>query len=339
MDRVQAGKLANPCRGRVIWSPIKSIWIVSMYAGAMIGGWLTFSGEMFWLFAITSVFTLCAGHSVGMHRRLIHNSFKCPQWLEYTLVYFGALIGLAGPFSIIYMHELRDWSQRQPRCHDYFASRQPLLKDWFWLLNCNIRLEHPPSIRYEARIMDDRFYHLLEKTRYLQQLPWAIAFYALFGWGGVFWGICVRVSVCTTGHWLMGYIAHRWGHRQWDVAGAGVQGYNVPGCGLITMGECWHNNHHAYPDSAKLGLAPYQSDPGWWLISLLHRLGLAWDIQQPNTLPARTNLVRPPAIVRPAIARRTLSDSLFRPLLEELLIRLNELNRFRRAICPFRQRL
>lgn len=321
MVRVYATEAANPSRGRVVWNPAKSAWILSMYVGAVAGLGFYFSWSVFWLFTVTSILTLCAGHSVGMHRRLIHNSFDCPQWLEYTLVYVGALIGLAGPFSIIYMHELRDWSQRQPHCHDYFASRQPLPKDWFWLLNCDICLDHPPIIRYEPRIVDDRFYHLLEKTRYLQQIPWAVLFYFLLGWGGVLWGICLRVSVCTTGHWLMGYVAHRWGDRTWDVQGAGVQGYNVPGCGLITMGECWHNNHHAFPESAKLGINPNQADPGWWMICGLQKLGLAWNIQQPETLPTRTNLVRswryrPQTIVGAEIVR--------------------ELNSLRKYYCPFR---
>ena len=324
MSRVQASVIADPCRGQVIWNPSKSIWILGMYTGAIVGGWLTFSWQVFVLFAVTSIFTLCAGHSVGMHRRLIHNSFSCPKWLEYTLVYFGALVGLAGPFSIIYMHELRDWSQRQHRCHDYFASRQPLAKDWFWLLNCDIRLDYPPTIRYEARIADDRFYHLLEKTRFLQQIPWAVLFYLMFGWGGVFWGICMRVSICTTGHWLMGYFAHRWGQRQWDVVGAGVQGYNVPGFGLLTMGECWHNNHHAFPDSAQLGVGKGQSDPGWWFICLLEKLGLVWDVQQPTTISASSKLIRLP------IAQPPLSNSI------QLFNRANYL---RRKYCPFRQGL
>ena len=135
--------------------------------------------------------------------------------------------------------------------------------------------------------MGDRVYWALEKTRQLQQLPWAIVFYAIGGWSWVLWGICMRVSVCMTGHWLVGYIAHRWGHRDWHIDGAGVQGYNVRFCGLITMGECWHNNHHAYPDSAQMGLTVSQSDPGWWLIRTLEMLGLVWDVRRPEDLPQR----------------------------------------------------
>lgn len=290
--RIQAcDRKVDPCLGQVQWSPQKSAWISSMYLAALLGGPLTFSGDAFLLFAVTSVITLCAGHSVGMHRRLIHNSFDCPQWLEQVMVYCGTLMGFAGPFSIIRMHELRDWAQRQPHCHDYFASRQNLCKDWFWLLHGDLYLRYPPTIHYERRVAANAFYKWLEKTRFLQQVPWGMVFYVIGGWPWVVWGICVRVSVCVTGHWLVGYFAHRWGHRDWHIDGAGVQGYNVPGLGLLTMGECWHNNHHAFPNSARLGHSPYQADPGWWLIRSLQILGLAWNIQRPQDVELNPKLL------------------------------------------------
>ncbi|WP_225139825.1 MULTISPECIES: hypothetical protein [unclassified Bradyrhizobium] len=48
------------------------------------------------------------------------------------------------------------------------------------------------------------------------------------------------------------------------------------------MGENWHNNHHAYPGSAKLGLLPGQVDPGWWLIRSLEAIGLVWNVRTPH---------------------------------------------------------
>jgi fatty-acid desaturase len=282
--------VSDPCSGRVYFSPIKSLWITSMYIGAFAGAVFAFSWSGMVLFFVTSAVTLCAGHSVGMHRRLIHNSFDCPLWLEYVLAHLGSLVGLAGPFSIIQMHEFRDWAQRQDHCHDYFASRRNLLIDHFWILHCTIALDHPPLIRLEERLAGDRMHQFLEQTWMLQQLPWAVLFYGIGGWSWLLWGICMRVSVCMTGHWLVGYCAHRWGHRDWNVEGAGVQGYNVPFCGLITMGEAWHNNHHAFPDSARFGIFPHQTDPGWWLIQLFEKLGLAWNIKLPKDLPSRPEL-------------------------------------------------
>lgn len=81
---------------------------------------------------------------------------------------------------------------------------------------------------------------------------------------------------------------------RWQVLGAGVQGHDVPIAALVSMGESWHNNHHAFPGSAKHGLHPAQPDPGWWLLLVLQRMGLVWDVNTPETLPVREALVRLP---------------------------------------------
>jgi stearoyl-CoA desaturase (delta-9 desaturase) len=103
------------------------------------------------------------------------------------------------------------------------------------------------------------------------------------------------VSVCVTGHWLVGHFAHRKGGQSFIVEGAAAQGYNVPFATLISMGENWHNNHHAYPGSAKMGLFPGQIDPGWWLIKAFETAGLAWNVRTPADLPDREGLRRLPA--------------------------------------------
>jgi stearoyl-CoA desaturase (delta-9 desaturase) len=51
---------------------------------------------------------------------------------------------------------------------------------------------------------------------------------------------------------------------------------------LPTIGEGWHNNHHAFPSSAIFGFERWQLDPGAWLLRGLERLGLVWDIQRPS---------------------------------------------------------
>ncbi len=73
-----------------------------------------------------------------------------------------------------------------------------------------------------------------------------------------------------------------------------MQGYNVPYFGLLTMGEAWHNNHHAFPASARLGLNPGETDPGWWVLQALKRIGLVWALKTPEDLPHRPNLVSIP---------------------------------------------
>lgn len=291
-ERILAGMGADPVRGRVRWAPAKSLWLGAMTLAALALGPFFLTTGAFLLFLGFSGLTLCAGHSVGMHRRLIHGSFQCPLWLEYLCVYLGVLVGMAGPIGMIRIHDMRDWAQRQPDCHDFFGHRGGFWRDAWRQLHCVLVLASPPAFRLEPRLAGDRVYALLERTWMWQQLPWAALFLALGGLPWLVWGICARVSVCVTGHWLVGHFAHREGGQTWLVDGAAVQGYDVRIAGLISMGESWHNNHHAFPGSARLGLEPGQVDPGWALIRILERLGLAWDIVTPRELPFRPALRR-----------------------------------------------
>ena len=74
------------------------------------------------------------------------------------------------------------------------------------------------------------------------------------------------------------------------VDGVGLMGYDVPLWAIPTMGESWHNNHHAFPASARHGIFSGQTDIGFGFIRLLEKLGLAWDIQTPDNLPSRKGL-------------------------------------------------
>jgi len=290
IHRVVENETVDPVSGHVVWSPMKSLFIIAMYIATGIGITRYFSWDAFALFMVKTSAVLLLGHSVGMHRRLIHNSFDCPLLLEYFLVYMGVLVGLGGPYTMIRTHDTRDWAQRKPKCHDYFAHRRKLLQDAFWQMHCDVRLNHPPRIVPESRIAGSRFYHFIEKHWIAVHLPWAIAFYLLGGVPWVIWGVCAQIAVTVTGHWLIGYIAHQDEPTGWHVRGAGVHGYNVKFCGLISMGECWHNNHHAFPGSALIGIDKGQADPGWWFIKCLKALGLATNIKTHKDLPERKEL-------------------------------------------------
>ncbi len=290
--RILADADSHPALGVVTWRPVKSIWIGTMTAVAFLLGPLFFSWSAFAVFLALSAVTLCGGHSVGMHRRLIHNSFECPLWLEYVLVELGTLVGMAGPIGMMRQHDIRDWAQRQPECHDFLCHRRSFWHDAFWQLHCDLQLTCGPEFRPEPRVANDRVYDWMERTWMWHQLPLALILFAFGGWSWVIWGVAARVSVCVTGHWLIGHFAHRQGPQSFIVRGASVQGFDVPIAALLSMGESWHNNHHAYPGSARLGLMPDQPDPGWWLILTLRRLGLAWNIRTPATMAFRPELQR-----------------------------------------------
>ena len=101
------GEGTNATEGRVVWAPVKSIWNTCMIVAALILGPATASIDSVAMFAILTYITLLFGHSVGMHRLLIHRSYECHPWLARTLTYVGVLVGMAGPFGILNNHRLK----------------------------------------------------------------------------------------------------------------------------------------------------------------------------------------------------------------------------------------
>jgi stearoyl-CoA desaturase (delta-9 desaturase) len=281
---------ASPVEGDVVWDVPRSLWNAAMLIGAVVFAPLTFSWSALAVFLVTAGITLCAGHSVGFHRRLIHRSFDCPKWLERTLVWFGTAVGMGGPIWTIRLHDTRDWAQRQPDCHWFLRHDKPLLVEGFYYLHFRLRLKHPPGFDPGPGIGDDPFHLFLNRTWMLQQIPIALILYLLGGWPWVVWGVFVRVTACTTMHWFISYHAHKHGPQDWIVDGAVIQAHNVPLMAIPTMGEAWHSNHHAFPSSARHGLYPGQIDLGWHFVQLLEALGLAWNVKVPAKLPPRPGI-------------------------------------------------
>jgi stearoyl-CoA desaturase (delta-9 desaturase) len=149
--------------GSVHWKPVKSLWISTMTVLGLAAPFFFTWGALLVFLATTAV-TICLGHSLGMHRRLIHRSYDCPLWLERLFVYFGTLVGMAGPYGMIRQHDIRDWAQRKPVCHPYLAHRSTIARDGYWQLHCELRLANPPTLVTERRVSEDGFYRLLEAT-------------------------------------------------------------------------------------------------------------------------------------------------------------------------------
>lgn len=289
-SRVVPGPLTDVMAGRILWDGPQSVWVLGHLGIAVVGGVLTVSWSAVLVFVVLTALTICAGHSVGMHRLLIHRSFKTPKLLEYVLVWLGVLVGMAGPIGMIRAHDMRDWHQRQTLCPAHPSHGAGFWQDAWWQMHCRYALDHPPEFIVEPEVARDPVYLFVERWWRWQQLPVALLLYAGGGIGWVVWGISVRISVSLIGHWLVGHYAHKGGHQGWRVSGLAVQGYNLRGLGLVTFGENWHGNHHAFPGSARLGVEPGQMDPGYWFIKALEQVGLAQDVQTPETLVPRPGL-------------------------------------------------
>src|SRR5271165_6950322 len=120
------GSMASAVQGRPVLDPPKAAWNAAMLLVGLGFAPALFRWDALILFLSVTYASLLIGHSVGMHRMMIHRSFACPKPVERLLIYLGVLVGVAGPFGIIRIHDLRDWAQRQEDCHDFFAHRRAL---------------------------------------------------------------------------------------------------------------------------------------------------------------------------------------------------------------------
>ena len=290
IDRVIPRPETKNLEGRIVWTPIQSLWTFGNGLLGLIGVVFFASWGALVVFVVLTGVTVCAGHSVGMHRLLIHRSFRTYKPIEYVMVWLGVLVGMAGPHGMIRAHDMRDWHQRQVNCPPHPSHGAGFWRDAWWQMHCVFRLDHPPEFVIEVEVLNDAVYKQMERTWRWQQLPVALVLFAFGGIGFVLWGVCLRVFVTLSGHWAVGHFAHRRGTQGWVIDGLPVQGFNLPHLGFLTFGENWHGNHHAFPHSAKLGVEKGQADPGFWLIKTLEALGLAWDVQEPDDQPARYGL-------------------------------------------------
>ena len=115
------GDEACPVKGRVVLDFSKLLWTGSLILfGLCLAPFFTNIAAICLGLSFTYI-TLLLGHSVGMHRMMIHRSFKAVRWVRYSLLYLGTLVGIGGPSAVIKIHDTRDWAQRAPRCHPYLS--------------------------------------------------------------------------------------------------------------------------------------------------------------------------------------------------------------------------
>ena len=149
--------------GYIRWDALKSIWLFAMCFGGVAAILVTPSWSGLGVFLFTTAVTICAGHSVGMHRLLIHRSFQTPKWVEYCLVWLGTLVGMAGPYGMVRAHDMRDWQQRQYLCPPHPSHDAGFWRDAWWQMHCRFDLKHPPRFQIEAEVAEDPFYQWLER--------------------------------------------------------------------------------------------------------------------------------------------------------------------------------
>ncbi|CAL9018569.1 unnamed protein product [Prunus brigantina] len=237
-----------------------------------------FSWGALWLaFALYVVTGL--GITLGFHRSLAHRSFKLPRWLEYFFVYCGVLTLQGSPIEWVsthrYHHQFTD-TKKDPH--------SPLMGFWFshigWILNHSFRFEI-----YERRLknVDDLkrqpYYMFLHRTYLLHSALLGVLLYVIGGLPYLVWGMGVRTVIVYHITFSVNSIGHTWGKQVWHTGDLSRNNWLLA---LPTLGEGWHNNHHAFDYSARQGLEWWQIDITWYLIRFLQVVGLATDVKTPT---------------------------------------------------------
>jgi stearoyl-CoA desaturase (delta-9 desaturase) len=283
MDEVDRGEWGDTSLNRS-----KVLRWALIHAGALVGGTLFFSWSAVAVASGLLAVTMCLGVSVGIHRGLIHRSFQTSRPVEAVLAVLGSLAGLGGVLGMSRMHHLRDYHQNQPACPPYFGYRRGFLA----AMACALFFDyHSPDtsvyLPVDPRVAERPLFLFLERAGLWLQVPLGLALYAAGGPAFVAWGLCVRLALTQDGFWAIHCVSHVSGAQPYTLNGAAEQGRNTGWLALLSMGESWHNTHHAYPSSAQMGVGWRQPDPGFWAVRALEVLRLVWDVKTVAKLPLR----------------------------------------------------
>ncbi|MFN4196153.1 MAG: acyl-CoA desaturase [Thermosynechococcus sp.] len=219
------------------------------------------------------------GICLGYHRLLSHRSFQVPQWLEYIIAVLGALAMQGGPIFWVAGHRLHHAYTEDEVKDPYSARRGFWWSHMLWLMYPHRQFfDAEEYARFAPDLTRQAFYRWLDRYFLLLQVPLALLLYGLGGWSWLLWGVFVRAVFLWHSTWLINSATHKWGYRRFDTAD---NSRNLWWAALLTYGEGWHNNHHAYPHVAKAGWYWWEVDATWWVIRLLQILGLARKVQLP----------------------------------------------------------
>ena len=232
--------------------------------------------------------TACLGVTIGYHRLLSHRSFRVPHWLERFFATCGAISCQQGPLDWVGLH------RHHHKFSDTDVDHHTSLKGLWWS-HMGWMFEDIPAMKAVPQLTGDLakdpYYRWLNNNFLLLQVPLAALLFWIGtatgagGWALVLWGIPLRLVLVYHCTWLVNSVTHYWGDAPHN---SGDSSRNNAWVAALTFGEGWHNNHHAFPHSARHGFG-HQIDLTWMHIQLMHALGLATQVR----LPAAANPQRP----------------------------------------------
>jgi stearoyl-CoA desaturase (Delta-9 desaturase) len=234
------------------------------------------------------------GLTVGYHRCFTHNSFKPCRWLKIALALAGSMAVEGSVTSWVATHRRhhlysdRDGDPHSP--HRFGDSGVGLLKGLVfahvgWLFSS----DSSSSLRYAPDLLRDRDLRLLDRLfPVLAVASLAIPFGLGYAWAGTWkgalwallWAGLVRMALLHHVTWGVNSLCHTFGHRTSETRDRST---NLWPLAIPSLGESWHNVHHAHPSWARHGAGRGMIDPSAGLIWVFERLGWASSVRWPRT--------------------------------------------------------
>jgi len=243
--------------------------------------WIAFAAAfLFWfvrMFAITGFY----------HRYFSHRSFKTSRAMQAVMAFWGGLAVQKGALWWAAHHRDhhrysdRDEDIHSPVRHGFIWSHMG------WVMS---RLSKPTNfekVRELARFPELRF---LNRHHWLPSVCGAVAMGLLGvglqawapqlgtnGWQMLVWGFFVSTFVLYHTTYAINSLTHVFGSQRYETAD---ESRNHWFFALITLGEGWHNNHHKFPSSVRMGIFRHEIDITWWGLWMMEKLGLIWDVRR-----------------------------------------------------------
>jgi stearoyl-CoA desaturase (delta-9 desaturase) len=232
------------------------------------------------------------GITVGYHRLFTHRSFQTNPVIEFIFAVLGSMAVQGDVIKWVAIHRRHHQHSDAPgdphSPHNHGGGAWGVLRG-FWHAHIGWFFRQDP-VNLNRYVKDLQQSAMLRWVSYLFPLwillglviPCVAGGLLIGGWQGYVLGLCwggfARVFFVHHYTWSINSICHIWGSQPYP----GIdQSKNNTFIGITALGEGWHNNHHAFPTSARHGLKWWQIDISYMLIRTLELLGLAWNVKVP----------------------------------------------------------
>ena len=231
--------------------------------------------------------------TIGFHRLLTHKSFETYRPIKLLMAVFASSAGQGMCIRWVATHRRHhqqadhEGDPHSPHLHgEGFLN---MLKGFlhahvFWCFNSDkagLARSVPDLLADPLLVLIDQLYFVWVGLGIL--LPGLLLGWHYHSWhgfvSGIVWGGLLRICLLQHVTWSINSACHVWGSRPFKSSDYSTN--NLP-IALVSLGEGWHNNHHAFPTSARHGLRWWQFDASWMVISLMHYTRLAWNIRVPS---------------------------------------------------------